>query len=386
MSVKRLYQRVIYEFFRMYFRLTVPLFFKLEKEGSRGYFERKMPTVVVSNHPNTLLDPIIAGLNFWGQLRFLANTGLFQHPVSRWFFFWHFCIPVKRHNDPPLEGFDLDRSFQLSSAELHRDGAIYVAVEGTSLRGYLLRNVRYGAEKIINDFVEHYRESVQLYNIAVVYSAPGKFRSRVRVIRHQVHFFDMPTEEGAITELIENELKPRIPHWPEVSMTEAKSVFDVLHPGASNSPDWYEKFKSFCEKRQENAALRKRVDALLERVRLEEITAPEHGPEVNLSYSYSLMPFYWIGELLCFLPRQSLYWIIRKIDSYIEYEATIKIAVGPLLYFLYALLLLAVAGFSLWWFPLVLLVLYGAERIRKEIERVRRTLKYRADRVSDINA
>ncbi|HKK89690.1 MAG TPA: 1-acyl-sn-glycerol-3-phosphate acyltransferase [Saprospiraceae bacterium] len=385
MSLKRLYQRIIYEFFRAYFRLVVPLFFRVEKEGSRGYFERKMPTVVTSNHPNTLLDPILTGLNFWGQLRFLANTGLFQHPVSRWFFLWHFCIPVKRHNDPPLEGFDLERSFELSSAELHRGGAIYVAVEGTSLRGYLLRAVRYGAEKIINDYVQHYRESVQLYNVALVYSAPGKFRSRVRVIRHPVHFFDTPVKEGEITHLIEHELMPKIPHWPEVSMTEAKLVFDFLYPGASNSPDWYGQFMDFCEKRKQDEELRGRSDEILERIRQEEVIAPEHGPEVNLGYRFALIPFYWAGELLCFLPRQLLYWFISRIDTYIEYEATIKICVAPFLYFFYALLLLAVTGFSLWWFPLVLLILYGLERIRKEIERVRRTKKYRADKIFRYN-
>ena len=377
MSVKRLYQRIVYELFRLYFRLAVPLFFRVETEGERGFFERNMPAVVVSNHPNTLIDPIISGLNFWGQLRFLANTGLFQHPVSRWFFLWHFCIPVKRHNDPPLEGFDLERSFELSSAELHRGGAIYVAVEGTSLRGYLLRAVRYGAEKIINDYVQHYRESVQLYNLVSVYSAPGKFRSRVRVIRRPVHVFDDPVEEGEITHLIEHELKPRIPHWPEVSMTEARTVFDILYPGVSNSPDWYEQFMDFCKKREEDRELKDRVDELLARVRNEKITAPEHSPEESLAYRYALMPIYWVGELLCFLPRQTLYWIIRKIDTYIEYEATIKICVAPLLYFLYALSLLALVGVSLWWFPLVLLTLYAAERIRKLMERVRRTVRYR---------
>jgi hypothetical protein len=133
----------------------------------------------------------------------------------------------------------------------------------------------------------------------------------------------------------------------------------------------------FCEKREKDKELKAKTDALLKCVRNEKIAAPEHSSVDNLTYRYALMPFYWLGELLCFIPRQALYWIIRKIDTYIEYEATIKICVGPFLYFFYALLLLFVIGISLWWFPLVLFVLYAGERVRKEMERVRRTMRFR---------
>lgn len=376
--MKRIYQKIVYEIFRLYFAIVCPLFYQIDwKKDLKGYVKGR-PTIVAGNHPNTLLDPIFAGLGSPAQLNFLANTGLFQHWFSRFFFQLHFCIPVKRHNDPSLNGYSLNRSFELTSIALSKKKSIYVAVEGTSWRGYVLRPVRYGAEKIINDFTRHYNIPIQLLNVAINYSAPGKFRSVCKVRRMPVRSFKEPTPEGYISSLIDQDLRPQVCHWPEISMTEVRTIYDHLYPGKQHKLHWYKHFKKLCDHRLEDEDLKTWLNQLAEFIRKEGLTPPAHENEGQKMQLW-LFPLHFIGQSICFIPRQLLYWIIKKINTYIEYEATIKVCVAPLLYFVFAMLYTWIVGLSFLFVIPWLFILYFFERVRVEYERTKRTYKSMED-------
>ena len=76
---------------RIYFREIVFL--------NRQYLTEKGPLVVVCNHPNTVIDPLLAVMYTREKCFLLANYSLFKNPIAGAIFRTLFCIPVKRTQD-----------------------------------------------------------------------------------------------------------------------------------------------------------------------------------------------------------------------------------------------------------------------------------------------
>ena len=88
--------------------------------------------IVISNHPNTLFDPLHIGIITHRQFFFLANAGLFKHPVMGFLLSYLYCIPIARPGRDEGSKVNNDESFQAAYDHLAKGGILYIAAEGVS--------------------------------------------------------------------------------------------------------------------------------------------------------------------------------------------------------------------------------------------------------------
>ena len=118
----------------------------MEVEG-REIANRPGPTLLCGNHPNTLADPLILGIQLDYQTYFLANATMWMNPVMA-FLIDPFCIPVARPQDREKgadKGTDKDEIFNRTFSGLENGGVVYIAPEGASELERKLRRLKGGA-------------------------------------------------------------------------------------------------------------------------------------------------------------------------------------------------------------------------------------------------
>ncbi|WP_197494006.1 1-acyl-sn-glycerol-3-phosphate acyltransferase [Lewinella sp. 4G2] len=117
----------------------------MEVEG-REHANHPGPTLMCGNHPNTLIDPLIAGIHLDHQTYFLANAGLWLSPITA-FLIDPFCIPVARAKDKEAGATKgaKEEVFNRTFASLETGKIVYIAPEGFSELERKLRRLKGGA-------------------------------------------------------------------------------------------------------------------------------------------------------------------------------------------------------------------------------------------------
>ena len=145
------------------------------------YLQYEGPAIIVANHPNTLMDPMVIGGRVPKLLFFLANAGLWRSRIGAWFFGTFYCIPVARRKDRDVKGINNDDSFAAAVRHLERGGSIYVAPEGTSELERRIRPVKTGTARLVLQALREneYDFPLSIIPVGLTYSAPTRFRSKV---------------------------------------------------------------------------------------------------------------------------------------------------------------------------------------------------------------
>jgi glycerol-3-phosphate O-acyltransferase / dihydroxyacetone phosphate acyltransferase len=160
----------------LYFRRIV--FKNLERLKSNG------PLLVISNHPNTVMDPLVALYRMPAICHLLANYSLFKNPITGFLLSNLFCIPIQRYADVP-EGQPLqnDEAFKKCDEHLLSGGCLYIAVEGTSWPERVIREFKTGMARIAfnAEMKTDFKLDLRVLPIGITYSDGLKFRSDVRV-------------------------------------------------------------------------------------------------------------------------------------------------------------------------------------------------------------
>jgi glycerol-3-phosphate O-acyltransferase / dihydroxyacetone phosphate acyltransferase len=173
-----LFLRLFYRFLQgwvwvsywVYFRRIV--FINKQKLKSEG------PLLVLSNHPNTLMDPLMAVHRLHERVALLANYSLFKNPILGWMLSTLYCIPIQRPKDVVGKTPKNDEAFKKCDAHLVAGGSIYIAAEGTSFIERHIREFKTGAARIAfsaeskNDF----KLNLRVILIGITYTNPLKFR------------------------------------------------------------------------------------------------------------------------------------------------------------------------------------------------------------------
>jgi 1-acyl-sn-glycerol-3-phosphate acyltransferase len=163
-------------------KLLAHLFFRsIEIEG-RERVPRGVPLVVVANHHNSLVDPLLLFATLGVRPRFLAKSTLWDVPAIRQLLDLAGAVPVYRRQD---EGVDLaknDETFQRCFDELAAGGAIALFPEGISHDAPGLAPLKTGAARIVLGAMrERGVASTQIVPVGLTFDEKGVFRSRVLV-------------------------------------------------------------------------------------------------------------------------------------------------------------------------------------------------------------
>lgn len=139
--------------------IKIALFFFFKKIVVTGKQNRlnQGPIIIVANHPNTLMDPLIIASIMKQQIGFVGNAGLFSNPLLRLLLNYFNVIPTFRKKDI-AQGEKPDNKYSFSKCHdyLDKEGTILIFPGGSSYYELKLREIKTGTARIALSY-----ESVQ---------------------------------------------------------------------------------------------------------------------------------------------------------------------------------------------------------------------------------
>lgn len=140
--------RALYAFLKLLIRTSFAILHPRTRIEGEEHLHFDGAGIVVSNHPNTMIDPLMAASRTGHQVFFLANASLFKHPVMNYLLNRLYCIPIQRPKDVQGGQMRNEASFQRCFQHLARGGTIYIAPEGGSDLERRLRPIKTGTARI----------------------------------------------------------------------------------------------------------------------------------------------------------------------------------------------------------------------------------------------
>ncbi len=189
-------------------RLASRVFYRLSVEGpgvpSGG------PVLLVANHPNSLVDPIIVAGVTGRRVRFLAKAPLFTDAQVGWAVKAAGAIPVyRKQDDPSAMGQNRD-VFEAVIRELAGGAAIGIFPEGISHSQPSLAELRTGTARMALGTYEKTTRTFPIIPVGIVPARKERFRSEMRVVLGEPVSWDDLAERGRKDRDAVRELTARI--------------------------------------------------------------------------------------------------------------------------------------------------------------------------------
>ncbi|MFB9863588.1 lysophospholipid acyltransferase family protein [Rufibacter immobilis] len=175
---------MLYFLLKSLFQIALRVFFRRFTVNNRHLLFSEGPLIVVSNHPNTLMDPVVTASLMKQNIYFLAKSSFFKPGIQGWLFHKLFMIPVYRREDVGDAGSaQNDATFAKCYEFLGKGGTLMVFPEGNSFMQRRLRPLKTGTARIgLGAEAQHgFNLGLRIVPVGVNYSDPSRFRSDVFV-------------------------------------------------------------------------------------------------------------------------------------------------------------------------------------------------------------
>lgn len=219
--------------------VTLRIFYPQAAVINRHLLRHKGPVIVIFNHPNTLLDALLAAVAIKGQTFFLANYSLFKNPVAAWLLNRLYCIPIQRYQDTAGRPLQNEDSFARADAHLAAGGRLLIAPEGASLPGRRVRPFKTGAARIA--FSAESKAGFQLglvfLPIGLTYERPHRFGGSVVVHAGEpvpvrpfaaAHTADPMQAVRDLTDALEQQMKQLVIHTEDEAEDKLLRQVEIL--------------------------------------------------------------------------------------------------------------------------------------------------------------
>lgn len=174
---------MIYAFLKFLAKTASRIFFSKITINHIENIPSKGPLIIVANHPNTFMDPILIATMLKQQVYFLAKSTVFGSPVKDWILGNILnMIPVYRKQDlPPGEASNNNAVFEKCFQFLAKGGTLLIFPEGTSIMEQKLREIKTGTARIGLgcEATHQFNLGVKILPIGLNYSDGEQFRSKV---------------------------------------------------------------------------------------------------------------------------------------------------------------------------------------------------------------
>ncbi len=358
---------LFYLFLKVVVRISFALFYPLTKVLGKEHLQLKGPTIVATNHPNTLIDALNAASRVDEQLFFLVNAGLYATPWQANLFETLYCIPIERPQDAKGRPVRNEEAFARCYRHLGRGGHLFVAPEGGSEMEYRLRPIKTGTARIAlgAEDQEDFRLDLRILPIGFTYGDPPHMGSTLLVnagepilLRDYESLYRKNPREAvlAVTEELRRRLSALILdtrdaeeerlikrlgtllhntyHFPlDVRFRHMKDLLPVLRRIRSDEPPAWAAFHGEVNGYFERLSQCKINDAAVaepDRLFLRVLGLLLAFPLFLVGFLTNALPF--------FIPRL----VERKLDLYVGYTATVKILLAlftfPIAYLAFGLI------------------------------------------------
>ena len=195
-------------FFPWIARLGAFTYYRMRYDGAA--VPRNGPVLLVANHPNSLLDPMLVAAAARRPVRFLAKAPLFADVKIGWLIRAVGAIPVYRRADDPAQMERNEEMFRAVHAALADGAAVGIFPEGLSHDEPALAPLRTGAARIAIGAHALTGHAFPVVPVGLVFRQKDVFRSDALVLVGQAVPWDDLAPLGANDEVAVRALTSRI--------------------------------------------------------------------------------------------------------------------------------------------------------------------------------
>ena len=176
---------MLYFILSLVIRIALKIFFRNITIRGTENIPSGGPIIVVCNHPNTFMDPILAALVMLPrQVFFLANGSIFKTAAARLVLNQFNTIPVYRKQDVTEKRDEKNlEAFRKSFDFLSGGGVLLIFPEGNSINERKLRSIRTGTARIAlgAEQQNNFQLPLTILPVGLNYSNPTRFREEVMI-------------------------------------------------------------------------------------------------------------------------------------------------------------------------------------------------------------
>ena len=360
---------------RSFFGFVLRIFFSRVSVSGAESLPATGSAILVANHVNSLLDPLLLFVVSPRPVRFLAKAPLFKHPLVAPFLKLLKAVPVHRRQDAGGDPAQNSATFEACEKALEEGDVVALFPEGLSHSEPRLQPIKTGAARIAG---RAFRGGVplKLVPLGLNYSDKRDFRSKVTVlVGEPIPYQDLPWDEGeshdavlALTKRIEEGLERETlnaERWEDVRFVEGlrplvlelKGIRDDEVPDAEAEARMLERYyQAQKERPNELKRLARKAKPYFRILTLLGLEDADVRRQVDtgeaLAYTWKrvlflslLYPPAFYGRLFFLLPYRITGPVARLLADQEDLIATYKLYVGLLAFPLFC----ALQTGLLWW-------------------------------------
>ncbi len=174
---------MLYLILKLLYKAGLGVFFRKLEVRNAHLIPKTGPLLVVSNHPNTFMDPIVIAAQLDQPMYFISKSTVFGSKLQNWLLRQMHLIPINRREDNPEASVSNDEAFSTSFKALHEGKTILIFPEGNSFNQRRLRKIKTGTARIALGAAaeKNYTSDISILPIGLNYTDPSSFRSDVFV-------------------------------------------------------------------------------------------------------------------------------------------------------------------------------------------------------------
>lgn len=320
-------------FLRFLVKIAIHLYFHKIRISGKENIPKNVPIILVANHQNALLDPLLLATHTRLRPWFLTRASVFKHPVAAKILHFIRMLPVYRVRDGFSTIQQNQKTFEATFEVLKKNGTVIIFAEGSHSLMRNLRPLSKGFTRMAFGLKENYPElRPVILPVAIEYSAHQRTGSFVRICFGKAIPVDMPhSQSGKLTKAVETKLSQMVVQIPEQG---------------------YDRTLEKLREAQVDVTDRLAVENFLTHHRVDQkLPTPSALPNKVMKIFH--FPLYWLWL-----------WISPKIEDRV-FEGTFKFLIGfflaPIWYLgliclifaspfpAWALTFIIMGGLSLWW-------------------------------------
>jgi len=315
---------VLYGLLRPLVNSACRLFYRnLHVRNSHQVTGKKAPIILISNHQNALLDPLLCCITSPKQLNFLTRADVFKNPTAKRLLFSLNMLPVYRPHD---KGNILESNaptFKESLNRLENNQIMSLFPEGTHDRGQNLMPFKKGAARLICDVFDNGKKDkiiiqpVGLHYTNIMHSGYPCFVKYGEQIEIFAKDLDLTSQN-----------RPRTVLGLTVKMREQ----NLFSKQKSSIPE-FKKLET-----QLDSHISKVSQFSIEKLKAVEYSSFDSAslvlaasPELKKRFSnklLALLPIYFLGFIAALLPYKFGKFLAKKMVKDVHFTSTVKIVSG----------------------------------------------------------
>jgi 1-acyl-sn-glycerol-3-phosphate acyltransferase len=344
-----------YFFFYHLFRLVAKLRFKTINLSSEEHLYSQQPLIIVANHGNSFLDAILLAVIFKRKLHFLARADVFNTKFKRWFLGKLNMMPIYRIRDGREVLKNNDLIFNKCAQILKINGAILVFPEGNCVVEKRLRDFKTG---FVNLAYETEVENLAVLPISLNYANLKSLNTHIHVVFNStINITDLKKETTdfvSFSKLLLSKTENAITqNMVQIKDQDQEGFYNQIFTVARNHVALNEMVVQQIQACNYLRNLKINNQAQFEELiqlsstyfqDLMLLNVDDLAVEKEFSLSekllyYLLLPVYYIGKLINYLPSLLLNKIVNESVKELQFKNSVKLVLTPIIYFVFIFLL-----------------------------------------------